>query len=268
MNSFNSAMQAEARPLLERFRCIEDNIGFVMLGEVLRARSHQLVEQLQADTPNLQAVKRLALNMKLSTDNLTHDAGLVSRVDGTHQLYAQPSNEPASLESIIELCSSASRHRLNEINVSFSAPKSVSSELFVTGNPWELAYAIFFACIRGGQALAHFGQFTGKARTIYLQVISEADFADVILYSPMPLEPTFDLSSGDTTPPYSLTEAEWYCLQRLVSKNNTHIQTQLSSQPELGKYALVFRLPTFHPGHEEPLDFLRVSEPPQTDGQT
>lgn len=125
-----------------------------------------------------------------------------------------------------------------------------------------------FACIRSGQALAHFGQFTGKARTIHLQVTSEADFADVILYSPMPLEPTSEVSPGDVSPRYSLTESEWYCLQRMVSKNNTHIQTQHSSQPELGKYALIFRLPTFHPGHEEPLDFLRVSEPPQTDGQT
>lgn len=253
-----------------KFRCIEDNIGFVMLGEVLRARSHELLEQLKSEKPDLGHLRRLALNMQLSTDNLVQEAGLVAPDHSLQQLYNESNSEPASVQSIIDLCSVAAKHRLNLMNLSLHGPHTVSQELFVSGNAWELSYALLFILIHSAQALnaravselnAHKVGQQNTPRTIQMQVEYENDFVDIVISSHSRLSPHLELNPNDLSAPLVLNHSEWFCLQKLVTKNNAHLHVQKSTRAPFGPYNIVFRLATFQPGHEEPLDFITMNEP-------
>lgn len=253
-----------------KFRCIEDNIGFVMLGEVLRARSHELLEHLKSERPDLGHLRRLALNMQLSTDNLIQDAGLVAPDHSLQQLYNESNSEPASVQSIIDLCSVAAKHRLALMNLSLHCPHSVSQELFVNGNAWELSYALLVVLVHSAQALTaravnefnsnNIGQHNTN-RTIQMLVEYENDFVDVVISSHSPISPHLEPNPNDLPVPLVLNQSEWFCLQKLVTKNNAHLHVQKSTRALFGPYSIVFRLATFQPGHEEPLDFITMNDP-------
>lgn len=227
------------------FRCVSDNVAFVMLSEVLRARSFELTEQLRRPSPDLVVARRLALNMHLSTDNLVQDAGLVSRAND-RSLYENPTNEPASLSSVIALCCIAARHRLREVNVGLNIVQPPTNEIFLSGNPWELAYVFFYTIVRSGKCLAKMPTAEGESREILVSVRHDAQFADVSISSPVPLcsySENFNSASA-------LCEAEWHCLQQLSIKNDVHVSVQQGEPTLSATFSTIFRLATFTAGHE------------------
>ncbi|MEN9808811.1 MAG: hypothetical protein RLZZ488_378 [Pseudomonadota bacterium] len=231
------------------FRCVSDNVAFVMLSEVLRARSFELTEQLRQPSPDLGVARRLALNMHLSTDNLVQDAGLVSRAND-RSLYENQTAEPASLSSVIDLCCIAARHRLREMNISLNVHFPQPSEIFLSGNPWELAYAFFFAIVRSGRYLARTAAASEESRDVLLSVRHEAQFADVSISSPVPLSQFNDSCNSNCKPTSAIDDAEWCCLQKLCIKNDVHVSVQQGESTQTGAFNTVFRLATFSAGHE------------------
>lgn len=231
------------------FRCVSDNVAFVMLSEVLRARSFELTEQLRQPSPDLGAARRLALNMHLSTDNLLQDAGLVSRAND-RSLYENQTAEPASLSSVVDLCCIAARHRLQEMNVQLNVVQPPPNEIFLSGNPWELAYAFFFAIVRSGRCLAKTAAGGAENCEILLNVRHEAQFADVSVSSPVPLSPCNDNDDTNHKAAAAITKAEWHCLQQLAIKNDVHVSVQQEEAAPSAAFSTVFRLATFTAGHE------------------
>lgn len=232
-----------------RFSCVSDNVAFVMLGEVLRARSHELTEQLRKPSPDLGVARRLALTMHLSTENLVQDAGLVSRAN-RQSLYENQTNEPASLASVVDLCCVAARHRLRDMNIGLRIVHPPPDEVFLSGNPWETSYAFFFAIVRSGRCLAKMTNSSDKNDEILLNVRHDAQFADVSISSPVSLSPHNDDRRTSVIRTAALNEAEWHCLQQLAIKNDVHVSVQQWEQTAAAAYHTVFRLPTFTAGHE------------------
>lgn len=253
------------------FRCIEDNIGFVMLSEIHRAYSHQLVELLKKDEPDLTTIRRLALTMQLASDHLSADAALVCHAHGSPKNHdkaqnsSAESNEPASVQAIIDLSAVASQKRLAEMNLRLHSPEATCDELFVSGNPWELSYVVFFLVIQCAQTRRTAIAPVGNNAKINLVIASEADFVDLIIGSDAPISPYFEPESDEDSAG-RLSREEWFCLQRLANRNNAHIHVQRSTHQNIGAYSIVLRLPTFHPGHEEPLDFLTLNAFPMLRG--
>ena len=136
-------------------RCIDDNIGYVMLSEILRAQSHSILTLLRKESPDIALIKRIALKMHISTDNLASDAGLVATGAQNRELFNQQSKEPASVPSIVEMSSMAAKHRLFELQLELQTPESIPAELFVMGNPWELSYALYLILLKSGKNLAN-----------------------------------------------------------------------------------------------------------------
>lgn len=231
------------------FRCVSDNVAFVMLSEVLRARSFELTEHLRQPSPDLGAARRLALNMHLSTDNLIQDAGLVSRAND-RSLYENQTAEPASLSSVIDLCRIAARHRLREMNIGLNTVQPPPNEVFLSGNPWELAYVFFFAIVRSGRCLARMSPAGDDSRDVLLSVRHEAQFADVCITSPVPLSPCSENCEPSCKATPAITEAEWHCLQQLSIKNDVHVSVQQGEPALPATFNTVFRLATFTAGHE------------------
>jgi hypothetical protein len=249
-------------------RCIDDNIGYVMLSEILRAQSHSILTLLRKESPDISSIKRLALKMHISTENLASDAGLVASGEQMRELFNNQSKEPASVQSIVEMTSVAAKHRLLELQLELQQPEAIPPELFVMGNPWELAYALFLILLKSGNNLkntapSHNQVKTTKSRKVCLSFVCENDFVDFIVPSFSPLSPFLDADRLGPLGSVRFSEAEWFCIQRLLAKNNAHIHIQKIPDGGFGEYGIVLRLPTFQPGHEEPLDFLKVVDLPK-----
>ncbi|MFZ9520333.1 MAG: hypothetical protein ACO3A4_07640 [Silvanigrellaceae bacterium] len=245
-----------------RQRCVEDNIGYVMLSEILRAQSHSILTLLRKESPDLNSIKRIALKMHISTDNLGANAGLIDSREQNQGLFDQPNNEPASVQSIVEMCEVAASHRLSELQLDLHYPESIPAEKFALGDAWELAYVLFLILVQSGKKLASSGTSVAgspaKRRSVILQLLCEQDFVDLVVPNTSPLSPHLAGKVPAQAGSVAFDQSEWRCLQRLVAKNNAHLHEQRIINEGFGDYGVVLRIPTFHPGHEEPLDFLKV----------
>jgi len=251
--------------------CSEENIAFLMLTEVLRARSLDILESLKNPQLNVTHLRRLALNMSLSAEDLIRSAGLLKRsATGTsinQSQRATASQEPASLHSILDLCLIAARNRLSEFNielVSDTAPR----DLFVGGNPWEIAYALFLLLRDTARAQAHslhrapakqHPEAEGKIR---LELEIAEGFVDICIPAVIALDPSYldnTANPDSSNANHNMSHAEWFCFRRLLEANNALVNVQLTGGSPEQCYRITLRLPTFQPGHEEPIDFFTVS---------
>jgi len=235
-----------------------------MLAEVLRARSQDILDNLRAESIDLVQLRRLALHMRLSTDDLIQGAGLIKRGQMISAKQNTPVAEPASVQSVLELCSIATRYRLAELGIEFEAPKAPQDH-FVNSNPWELAYALFLIIQCAAQAFVA-SQSSESVRhrrnqwpKIPISIAVEDGFVDISIASFSTFDPNFPSPESEKDAGV-LNQVEWLCFKALIESNNAHLHVQLCKK-ELGiPYCIVMRLPTFQPGHEEPLHFLRASE--------
>lgn len=259
-----------AAPELNTDLCNEENIAFLMLSEVLRARSQDILDNLKQDTIDVNRLRRLALHMRLSADDLIRGSGLLKQKTGENSSPSNPSeSEPASVQAIVELCLIAARGRLTEMNLSLEST-SAPADLFVAGNPWELSYALFLGLVHAGQALRQRPQAIRSNSTpeltphIQLRIQPAEGFVDLAIPTHQPLAP--DAIESEVTPTQGISSGrmsrkEWFCFLRLLESNNTQVQIQQSDDGSSPPYLTVLRLPTFQPGHEEPLRFIKVSLP-------
>jgi len=247
-----------------------------MLAEILHAQSGELVELLDSSSPDLGILKKIALQMHLSTDTAVGLTRPMSLLSETQQNPLIESNQPVSVQTVVDLCAIAARHRLKKMNLKFEIPPSIPVDLFVKGNPWELAYALFFAACLSGQTLETKSlsgdmpaqlQFLKSDHAVHLHSIYEADFIDLLLpmygslsvknnqtFSgdvPSQIQPDVNESKGSST----ISESEWTFLQRLLAKNNGQLLSQKAHMSSSEPHTLIIRLPTFPSGFEEPHTF-------------
>lgn len=274
-----------------------------MLGELLNARSDELVQLLKLRQPDLAALRQLALQMKITTESMMEEKGYLNCKNKHQETKTTDSViEPASVESIVDMCAVAAQHRLKNLNSKFHPPAHLPSDLFVNGNPWELAYALLMAVMLCSQfspsqgprfvPLSHLLNTTPPVEEVFLFCENEVDFIDIIVSTVPSNKPTFkkekDSSHGQSATidsshwehpklehahgqqtasdlenewaGFSLQTNEWHILKKLAARNNAHIQTQRAQHCDIDSMQIVLRLPTFQPGHEEPLDFLNINE--------
>lgn len=246
--------------------CSAENIAFLMLSEVLRARSQDILDNLKNEQIDIAHLRRLALHMRLSADDLIRGSGLLKRSNNSSSLSQRAREiEPASLQAVFDLCMISAKNRLNEMNITLESDEA-PSDLFVTGSPWEIAYSFFAILQKAGQAQRRFypngipSQDAANLISTLKVGIEVADgFVDVRIPSDIPIDPHFIDSSFASESKLNMSSQEWFCLRRLMENNNVHIHVQLCDARNGSRYCVIVRLPTFQPGYEEPLDFLKVS---------
>jgi hypothetical protein len=266
-----TAMQPDSA--LNAELCSDDNIAFLMLSEVLRARSLDILEALRDSKVNVTHVRRLALHMSLSSEDLIRSAGLLKNpshsIAQRQNARGSKSQEPASLHSIFDLCMIAARNRLAELKLELESAQP-PRDLFVGGNPWEISYALFMVLCRTARAQAHDSFLNapndqsnsqGKLR-VELEVAE--GFADICIMSTTPLDPTFakgEFSNENCNQinHSEMNHSEWYCFRRLLEANSAIVHVQQTETQPRPLYRITLRLPTFQPGHEEPIDFFTAS---------
>ncbi|MEY4065761.1 MAG: hypothetical protein RIR26_1969 [Pseudomonadota bacterium] len=249
--------------------CSAENIAFLMLSEVLRARSQDILDNLKQESIDVNRLRRLALHLRLSADDLIRGSGLVKN-DSTQKTTIPNENErePASVQAVVDLCLIAARHRLSEMNLLLES-SNAPADLFVAGNPWELSYALFLALIHAGHAACQRPQLpwmsaSSNERQIHLRIHPAEGFVDLIIPTHQPLDPDSSEeieSESQAAPSGRMKRKEWFCFRRLLETNNTQVQIQRESSQSEPRYLTVLRLPTFQPGHEDPLQFIKVSSP-------
>lgn len=240
--------------------CLDTNLEFVMLNEILSAKSHQFVELLSKEKPDLKLLKRLAINMQLSTRSLKRDGVLVGSDPSGSTFRNGESTEPASLQSVVDLAVIALRHRLGELKVPLNLPDTKCDDRFISGNPYEISYCLFILALRIGQAVSRLQNRNMPDAGVYIQLTAEPDFFDIILKSPVQMSPAPDADEKHLSTFSLLQDGEWFCMQKILARNNSYIQTNSLRTSGIEEYKIILRLPTFHPGHEEPLDFLTRDE--------
>ncbi len=258
MSSFESLLPSGHH----KTQCLEDNLEFVMLNEILRAKSQELVTLLSAENPDIQTLRRHALDMKLSTQSLMRDEVLVHPRSENETRKLAGVSEPASLQSVIEMATIALKHRLSALKIPFFPPAQECDDRFIWGNPYEISYALFILCLRIGHTQSNIPLREKNETGLHVGMIIENDFVDISLTSPVPLFPIEEIDESHSPVKSLLNSNEWFCMQKLLSRNNTHIQLQVSETSNPEKHNIIMRLPTFHPGHEEPLDFLTMNDSP------
>lgn len=246
--------------------CSEENIAFLMLSEVLRARSQDILDNLKNEQIDIAHLRRLALHMRLSADDLIRGSGLLKRSNNSRSSARRDSEiEPASLQAIFDLCLISAKNRLDEMNITLESDEA-PSDLFVTGSPWEIAYSFFAILQKAGKAQRRYdlngipsSEAANPISTLKVGIEIADGFVDICVPSDIPIDPNFIDSSFGSDSKMNMTNQEWFCLRRLLENNNVHIHVQLCEAGNGSRYCVILRLPTFQPGYEEPLDFLKAS---------
>jgi hypothetical protein len=246
--------------------CSEENIAFLMLSEVLRARSQDILDNLKNEQIDIARLRRLALHMRLSADDLIRGSGLLKRTNNSKSSSSLDSGtEPASLQAVFDLCLIAAKNRLDEMNIALESDEA-PSDLFVSGNPWEIAYAFFAILQKAGKAQRRFdlegvspAAGTNPISTLKVAIEIADGFVDVCIPSDTPIDPNFVDSTFGSDSATNMSSQEWYCFRRLLENNNAHIHVQVCEKGRGTRYCVILRLPTFQPGYEEPIDFLKAS---------
>lgn len=247
--------------------CSDENIAFLMLSEVLRARSLDIFDALKDGPTDVTHLRRMALHMSLSAEDLIRSAGLLKRTpERLGRLtgeFAASSAEPASLHSIIDLFMIAAKKRLAEFGLKLHLSPT-PRDLFVAGNPWELAYAMFTLVRNAARARAqlqpHMSHYPNleNAHSFNVDIDIAEGFVDICVPATTPLNPYFTDEGFPIEPGNNMNHAEWFCFQRLLELNGAHVSVQISDKNPNQRYRITMRLPTFQPGHEEPSDFLTM----------
>lgn len=246
--------------------CSEENISFLMLSEVLRARSQDILDNLKNEKIDIAHLRRLALHMRLSADDLIRGSGFLKRTHNSRSSSSLDSEtEPASLQAIFDLCLIAARNRLDEMNIALESDEA-PSDLFVNGNSWEIAYAFFTVLQKAGQAQKSLdlegvspAACANPISTLNVVIEIADGFVDICIPSDTPIDPNFVDSTFVSDSAKNMSIQEWYCFRRLLENNNVHIHVQFCEKGRGTRYCVILRLPTFQPGYEEPIDFLKAS---------
>lgn len=231
--------------------CNFESISFQMLTEVLRARSLSILDALQVTKVDFGEIKRYAAHMSLAADDLISISGLTA---GSHEGSEAPfpynprEREPTSLNSVLELSRIASEQRLKECTKQLSLD-SPTREHYIVGNPWEVAWVIFFIINRTSAHLNLSAPHNSRPQ-VHVSVIEKDHVVDVSLHSFRPLFPVTSQHNKDSGPPL-LSDVEWFCLNGLMKKNELYlIQSTINSEPREISHSITLRIPTFQPGFE------------------
>jgi hypothetical protein len=248
--------------------CSDENIAFLMLSEVLRARSLDILDSLKDNQVNVTQLRRMALHMSLSAEDLIRSAGLLKRSATVKSQHTNSSNsadqEPASLHSIFDLCMIAAKNRLAELHLELESD-AAPRDLFVPGNPWEIAYALFLLLRNTARAQTHAlpnlspSQIREANNKLRVELEIAEGFVDICIPSAIPLDPNYLSGECENMDCHNMSHAEWFCFRRLLETNNALVHVQLSGSTPSQRYRITMRLPTFQPGHEEPIDFFTAS---------
>lgn len=230
--------------------CSFGSISFQMLTEILRARSFNILEALNADHVDVAHIRRLATHMSLSADDLINVTGLTTPTpDLTEDFESRIVNkkaEPSSLQSVLELSKIAAERRLREHSIELRF-EPMCKEQFISGNPWEVSWALFFILNRIATS-----QSRGPVSSSVIKVDSTntENMVDICMQSKHPLT-TAESSEGGKFDAAMLSELEWFCFSQILRKNDLYF-IQREQRTECGERTFEFtlRLPTFQPGFE------------------
>lgn len=231
-------------------RCNFGSISFQMLSEVLRARSFSILEAIQGDSVDISHVKRLATHMSLSADDLVSATGLTnSGSEFSSELHctgAGKKPEPSSLASVLELSRIASERRFKERSLQLCF-ETLSHDHFISGNPWEVAWVVFFLLTQVSSPRS--SQVT-QSDEIRVSLVSRENLVDLSVTSTLPLK-SIDSPTDEKAEKTLLSELEWFCLDNILNKNNLYfIQKQVVNYDGKKAFYLTLRVPTFQPGFE------------------
>jgi hypothetical protein len=235
--------------------CHAESVAFLMLSEIMRARCQDILDHLKQDQIDIQRLRRVALHMQLSADDLIRDPGLLKEPLATDQANASHSTgEPASLLSIVEMAMIAARHRTAQLGIQLSN-QSLSKDIFIRGNPWEVAYAIFTILRHSANAksrhpLRGSQHTTGKRDIAILSDLAEG-FVEISITSDEPLDPNHPESKSTFGENPLVSKQEWFCLHRLLEKNSVQLRTRLCEKKSGSTYCVVLKIPTHQPGFED-----------------
>ena len=230
--------------------CNLGSISFQMLTEVLRARSFNILDALNGEQIDIAHIRRLATHMSLSADDLISVTELTNPpLSHSSELRGQglgTKAEPSSLASVLELTKIASERRLQELSQRLIF-ESLRVDQFIAGNPWEVAWVLFFMISRIASSQA---QETMNSSEIHIQVSSKENMVDLCIECGFPL-------TASESPELSkcksalLSEHEWFCLSQILRKNDLYfIQSVKRTEEQRSRFDITIRLPTFQPGFE------------------
>ena len=239
--------------------CSDESVAFLMLSELMRARCQDIMNLLKQDHIDITHLRRIALHMRLSADDLIREPGLLKESSSPtiSNKSRRTSNEPASLNSVFELCFIAATSRLAERQL-FLRSNALAQEQFIQGNPWEVAYA-FFSLIRN-VGLAHRNAFLSSTtvensqtdhNTIDIEVEYAEGFAEITIPSDSPLDPNFNAHPFTPDRSLNMSQEEWFCLRCLFDRNNIQLRVECCEHRHSSFYCIVLKIPTFQPGHED-----------------